>query len=62
MLATDVYNIAKYLHKDELIKLNFMINRDLVKSKLTNKTKKPLPNFNFEDGLRHLLENHIKES
>jgi hypothetical protein len=62
MLATDVYNIAKYLHKDELIKLNFMINRDLVKSKLTNKIKKPLPNFTFEDGLRYLLENHIKKS
>jgi hypothetical protein len=60
MSATDVYNIAKHLSKDELIKLNFMINRDLDKSKLTNKTKKPLPNF--EDGLRYLLENHIKKS
>jgi hypothetical protein len=62
MSATDVYNIAKHLSKDELIKLNFMIDRDLVKSKLTNKIKKPLPNFTTEDGLRYLLENHIRKS
>ncbi|ARV14827.1 hypothetical protein [Polaribacter sp. SA4-12] len=62
MSATDVYNIAKHLSKDELIKLNVMINRDLVKSKLTNTIKKPLPNFSFEDGIRYLLENHIKKS
>ena len=37
MSATDVYNIVKHLSKDELIKLNFMINHDLDKSKLTNK-------------------------
>jgi hypothetical protein len=30
MSATDVYNISKHLPKDELIKLTFMINHDLV--------------------------------
>lgn len=61
MSATDVYNIVKHLSKDELIKLNFMINHDLDKSKLTNK-KKPFPNFTLEDGLKYLLENHIRKS
>jgi hypothetical protein len=39
MSATDAYNTVKKLLKDELIKLTFMINRDLVKSKSTNKIK-----------------------
>lgn len=60
MSATDVYNIAKHLSKDELIKLNFMINNDFNKSKSTNKIKKALPNFSFEDDLRYFLENKIK--
>ena len=34
MLATDVYNIAKHLSKDELINLALISNPDLVKSKL----------------------------
>jgi hypothetical protein len=46
MSATDVYNTVKKLLKDGSIKLTFMINRDLVKSKSTNKIEQQ-SNFIF---------------
>jgi hypothetical protein len=62
MIATDVYNIAKALPKEEFIKLSNMLRSDIKKSEIKLKKKYELPDFTKEDGLRYLLENHIRKS
>ena len=59
MVSSDVYNIAKALSKEEYSKLYKMIRTDFNKN--TIKLKNKLPEFTKEDGLRYLLENHIKQ-
>ncbi len=60
MVATDVYNIAKALSKEEYNKLYNMLRTDVNKSNL--KVKNKLPEFTKEDALRYLLENYIKKN
>jgi hypothetical protein len=62
MIAADVYTIAKALPKEEFIKLSNMLRNDVNKSDLKLKKKDVLPDFTKEDGLRYLLENHIRKS
>jgi hypothetical protein len=62
MIAADVYTIAKALPKEEFIKLSNMLRSDINKSNLKLKMKNVLPEFTREDGLRYLLENHIRKS
>ncbi|ARV06111.1 hypothetical protein BTO04_05065 [Polaribacter sp. SA4-10] len=61
MIAADVYTIAKSLHKEEFIKLSNMLRSDVNKSDVKLKKKNVLPDFKREDGLRYLLENHIRK-
>jgi hypothetical protein len=62
MIAADVYTIAKALPKEEFIKLSNMLRNDVNKSDLKLNKKDVLPDFTKEDGLRYLLENHIRKS
>jgi hypothetical protein len=62
MIATDVYTIAKALPKEEFIKLFNMLKSDVNKSDIKLKKKNVLPEFTKKDGLRYLLENHIRKS
>ncbi|WP_105049254.1 hypothetical protein [Polaribacter butkevichii] len=64
MVASDIYTIAKALSKEEFIKLSDMLRSDIKKSeiKLKKKKKYELPDFTKEDGLRYLLENHIRKN
>jgi hypothetical protein len=61
MVASDIYKIAKALSKEEFIKLSDMLRSDIKKSELKLKKKYELPDFTKEDGLRYLLENHIRK-
>ncbi|MBQ0768009.1 hypothetical protein [Bizionia paragorgiae] len=64
MNANDVYNIAKALPPEELMKLYKMIKGDIKVVKPTLKTKskrKPLPDFTLEDSVKYLIENHFNE-
>ncbi len=63
MNANDVYNIAKALQKDELIKLYDMLKSDVIdkdKVLIKKNKKKQLPKFTIEDGIKYLINNHIK--
>ena len=63
MNANDVYNIAKALQKDELIKLYDMLKSDVIdqdKVVIKKNKKKQLPKFTIEDGIKYLINNHIK--
>ena len=60
MIASDVYNIAKALPQEEFTKLYNMLRNDVNKNNI--KVKNKLPEFNKEDALRYLLENHIKKN
>lgn len=60
MVASDVYNIAKALPKEEFIKLYNILRTDVNKNSL--KVKNKLPEFTKEDALRYLLENHIQKN
>ena len=63
MNANDVYNIAKALQKDEFIKLYDMLKSDVVdqdKVLIKKNKKKQLPKFTIEDGIKYLINNHIK--
>ncbi|WP_397446911.1 hypothetical protein [Polaribacter sp. R77954] len=60
MVASDVYNIAKALPKEEFTKLYNMLRNDVNKNNI--KAKNKLPEFTKEDALRYLLENHIKKN
>ncbi|MGJ8762244.1 MAG: hypothetical protein ACSHXA_17005 [Polaribacter sp.] len=67
MVASDIYTIAKALSKEEFIKLSDMLRSDIKKSKIKKseiklKKKYELPDFTKEDGLRYLLENHIRKN
>ena len=62
MIANDVYNIAKALSKEELLKLYDMLKSDVNQFKIDLKMKKKLPDFTTKDGLRFLLINHIEKS
>ncbi len=62
MVASDIYTIAKALPKEEFIKLSAMLRSDIKKSEIKLKKKYELPDFNKEDGLRYLLENHIRKN
>ena len=62
MIAADVYTIAKALPNEEFIKLSNMLRSDVNKSDIKLKKKNVLPDFTKEDGLRYLLENHIRKS
>lgn len=60
MVATDVYKIAKALSKKEFIRLSDMLRNDVNQTQIKpNKNK--TPDYTFNDALRYLLENHIKE-
>lgn len=60
MVASDVYNIAKALSKEEFIKLYNILRNDVNKNNFI--TKRKLPEFSKKDALRYLLDNHIKKS
>mgnify|MGYP001076511028 CR=1 FL=1 len=60
MVASDVYNIAKALPKEEFTKLYNMLRTDINKNNI--KLKNKLPEFTKEDALRYFLENHIKKN
>ncbi|MDX6746989.1 hypothetical protein SHK09_09320 [Polaribacter sp. PL03] len=62
MVASDIYKIAKALSKEEFIKLSDMLRSDVNKSALKLKKNSVLPDFTKEDGLRYLLENHIRKN
>lgn len=62
MVASDIYTIAKALPKEEFIKLSDMLRSDIKKSEIKLKKKYELPDFTKEDGLRYLLENHIRKN
>ena len=62
MIAADVYTIAKALPNEEFIKLSNMLRSEVNKSDIKLKKKNVLPDFTKEDGLRYLLENHIRKS
>ena len=62
MVASDIYTIAKALSKEEFIKLSDMLRSDIKKSEIKPKKKYELPDFTKEDGLRYLLENHIRKN
>jgi hypothetical protein len=61
MVAKDVYNIAKALSKKELHTLYTMLKSDINVENSNFKKTKTLPDFTMQDGLRYLLENHIKK-
>jgi hypothetical protein len=61
MVASDIYTIAKALSKEEFMKLSDMLRSDIKKSEIKLKKKYELPDFTKEDGLRYLLENHIRK-
>lgn len=61
MTATDVYNIACALPKEELHRLyNMLGEKTQVKKELKCKKKK-LPDFTVEDGIRYLIDNHLNK-
>ena len=60
MVASDVFNLAKALSKEEYNKLYNMLRTDINKN--TRILKNKLPEFTKEDALRYLLENHIKKN
>ncbi|HIC32093.1 MAG TPA: hypothetical protein EYO76_09265 [Flavobacteriaceae bacterium] len=64
MQATDVYNIAKALSKEELKKLYNLLGSlpDIKKHtpKLT-KARKKLPDFTIDDAIKFLIENHFNK-
>jgi len=60
MNATDVYNIAKALPEEELLRLCGMLKIDIQPEKEIKK-EKVLPNFTVEDGIRHLLKSHFNK-
>ncbi|RCS28090.1 hypothetical protein DUT90_01930 [Polaribacter sp. WD7] len=60
MVASDVYNIAKALSKEEFVKLYNMLRTDVNKNNL--KIRNKLPEFSKKDALQYLLENHIKKN
>lgn len=62
MVASDIYTIAKALSKEEFIKLSDMLRSDINKSTIKLKNNGALPDFTKEDGLRYLLENHIRKT
>ena len=62
MVASDVHTIAKALSKEEYKKLYEIIRSDLNQPPIKLKKKNNLPDFTLEDGLRFLLNNHIKKT
>jgi hypothetical protein len=65
MNANDVYNIAKALPEEELLRLYYMLDISVKPKKRLNKKRKTLPKFTVNDGIRYLINNHfnkIKES
>ena len=61
MVAKDVYNIAKALSKKELHTLYYMLKSDINLENTNFKVRKKTPDYTMEDGLRYLLENHLKK-
>lgn len=62
MVATDVYNVAKALSKEEFHKLSDMLRKEVNPTKVKVPSKNNLPDFTKEDGLRYLLKNLIKKT
>lgn len=62
MVATDVYNVAKALSQEELIKLFDMLRNDVNQPNIKLPTRTKLPDFTMEDGLRFLLKNHLTKT
>ncbi|SDH09639.1 MULTISPECIES: hypothetical protein [Winogradskyella] len=61
MNANDVYNIAKALPEEELIRLYNMLDISVRPKTKIKKKRKPLPEFTVNDGIRFLLKNHFNK-
>lgn len=64
MQATDVYNIAKALPKEELKKLyNLLGSLPDIKERNSKfkKARKKLPEFTVDDAIKYLIENHFNK-
>ncbi len=61
MDANDVYNIAKALPQEELIRLCNMLDISVRSKTKIKKKRKALPEFTVNDGIRYLLKHHFNK-